>query len=245
MCLYPHRELWHPLAWRWRWRPSTWEGRCNSPLVRSAGSVEACESAGNGRFPHLGARPAGRLVPPGGDKRGRRGRPQQRPLRSGAVRARRTGERQSRPSPHRRGNAGAGRRFGPSGRVRGRLKGRPRAAWAVLTVGPHVYPSEDMSRARELYRGGAHSKGDLGKRSVNRARRHRCLCGRRRRLLRHRDVGGPVRHCKVCRARISAERLQLQPRALCCSQRCTALNRQELRRQAVARHRARVRADRD
>ena len=50
MCLYPHRELWRPLAWRWRWRPSTWEGRCSSPLVRSAGRVEAWENAGNGHW---------------------------------------------------------------------------------------------------------------------------------------------------------------------------------------------------
>ena len=34
-------------------------GRCNSPLVRSAGSVEAWEDAGNGRIPHRGGNPAG------------------------------------------------------------------------------------------------------------------------------------------------------------------------------------------
>ena len=40
---------------RWRIRPERQRG-CNSPLVRSAGSVEACEDAGNGRLAHRGGR---------------------------------------------------------------------------------------------------------------------------------------------------------------------------------------------
>ena len=41
---------------RWRIRPERQRG-CNSPLVRSAGSVEAWEDAGNGRLPRRGERP--------------------------------------------------------------------------------------------------------------------------------------------------------------------------------------------
>ena len=50
---------------------------------------------------------------------------------------------------------------------------------------------------------------------------------------------------KVCTRAIYPEHLQLQPRATCCTPVCTVLNRQQLRRRAAARHRARVRAERD
>ena len=38
---------------------ATWEGRCNSPLVRSAGSVEACEARETGGFQAGADRPTG------------------------------------------------------------------------------------------------------------------------------------------------------------------------------------------
>ena len=47
--------------------------------------------------------------------------------------------------------------------------------------------------------------------------------------------------CAVCPSPISAERLQLQPRATCCSPGCSQVNRARRRQEGAARHRQRVR----